>query len=388
MGGNDLAPAMPWRGLVVALVIIALLVASLALLAGSGKKQLPEPFGLASTGLVAFEMGGDIVAALPDGSGRRTLIADAGFQFGHQWSPRGDRIAYWSAPSQGDPASLWVANSDGSDRHRVSGAPVPNVSDLASQVSWSPDDERLVFTVGGPEGSLVPSQLYVVNADGTDLHVIGEPTVQRSDPVWSPDGSLIAYIGQPLADPYSTTSTRVISPDGLVDTEVIPAEGGYEIANVDPSWSPDSRSIVVHTGGCCPDDVDTDTDISIARRDAAGNWSPSKLVSGSGSDYLPSFSNSGRQLTFLRLVAAADPPEYVVMVADADGSKVHSVSTEHIPLTTPCYSPDDRFIRVVGLGQGADSHIRLFPLDGSPPTDIPAPGAGTSAGCHMQRIAP
>ena len=216
-GGNDLAPAMPWRGLVVALVIIALLVASLALLAGSGKKQLPEPFGLASTGLVAFEMGGDIVAALPDGSGRRTLIADAGFQFGHQWSPRGDRIAYWSAPSQGDPASLWVANGDGSDRHRVSGAPVPNVSDLASQVSWSPDDERLVFTVGGPEGSLVPSQLYVVNADGTDLHVIGEPTVQRSDPVWSPDGSLIAYISQPVADPYSTTSTRVISPDGLSD---------------------------------------------------------------------------------------------------------------------------------------------------------------------------
>ena len=108
---------MPWRGLVVALVIIALLVASLALLAGSGQKQLPEPFGLASTGLVAFEMGGDIVAALPDGSGRRTLIADAGFQFGHQWSPRGDRIAYWSAPSRGSGVPL------GRKRRRLEPAP-------------------------------------------------------------------------------------------------------------------------------------------------------------------------------------------------------------------------------------------------------------------------
>ncbi len=57
-GGTDLAPAIPWRGLVVALVILALLVAGLALLVGSSEKQLAPPFGLASTGLVAFEMRG------------------------------------------------------------------------------------------------------------------------------------------------------------------------------------------------------------------------------------------------------------------------------------------------------------------------------------------
>ena len=116
-GGSDLAPAMPWRGLVVALVIIALLVASLALLAGSGKKQLPEPFGLAATGLVAFEMGGDIVATLPDGSGRRTLIADAGFQFGHVWSHRGDRLPIGPLRTRGSGVPV------GRERRRLGPAP-------------------------------------------------------------------------------------------------------------------------------------------------------------------------------------------------------------------------------------------------------------------------
>ncbi len=45
-------------------------------------------------------------------------------------------FAYWSAtPSQADPASLWVADRDGSNRHRVSGGPdLRTVADLASQV--------------------------------------------------------------------------------------------------------------------------------------------------------------------------------------------------------------------------------------------------------------
>ena len=184
-GGSDLAPAMPWRGLVVALVIIALLVASLALLAGSGKKPLPEPFGLAATGLVAFEMGGDIVATLPDGSGRRTLIADAGFQFGHQWSPRGDRIAYWSAPSQGD-----LGVPVGRKRRRLGPAPRLRRAGPRCLRPGIPGELVTGRRAPGlhrrrPEGP-VPSQLYVVNETGRTSTSSASPSFNATIPSGRP----------------------------------------------------------------------------------------------------------------------------------------------------------------------------------------------------------
>ena len=135
-------------------------------------------------------------------------------------------------------------------------------------MSWSPDDRRLAFSSDAGD-------LYVVNADGSDLHRIGDATHQRIGPVWSPDGTLIAYTGQPLGDPSSQTSSWVIAPDGTGDTEVIPAEGGWEIANVNPSWSPDGRSLLVHTGGSSEG---ADVDISIAQRGADGTWSHRVIV--------------------------------------------------------------------------------------------------------------
>ena len=92
-----LGPRIPWRVLAVALIIIALLVASVVVLTGAASRQFAPPFGLARTGLVAFVTEGDLVATRPDGTGRRTLIAGDGVQWGLIWSHRGDRFAYWSA---------------------------------------------------------------------------------------------------------------------------------------------------------------------------------------------------------------------------------------------------------------------------------------------------
>jgi hypothetical protein len=369
-GASVFGPRLPLRGLAVALIIIALLVASLALLAGSARKRLPEPFGLAATGLVAYVSGDDIVATMPDGTGRRALITGDGAQWGLTWSHRGDRFAYWSAtPTSADPASLWVADGDGSNRQRVTDEPVPDVADTLPSVSWSPDDGQLAFSNAGV--------LFVVNADGSGLHPVGRHDHTRAGPVWSPDGMLIAYTGQPLDDPYITTSLWVITPDGLTDRLVIPAEGGNEIgANSNPSWSGDSRSLIAHTGGGT-----LPNSISIARRDVAGKWSHQYIVSGATWNYMPALSTSGTRFTFLRAVEGADD-EFVVMVADADGSNVHPLSGRHVGLATPCWSPDDRFVRAA-----ADGAIVLLPLDGSAPVDIPT-GDVPSVGCQMQRLAP
>jgi Tol biopolymer transport system component len=365
--------AAPYLALL-ALLLIGLII---ALAVAGGQRRLPAPFGLAATGLVAFESGGDILVANADGSGRRPLVATSGAQWSPTFSRRGDRIAYWSAPNLGDPASLFVADADGSNARLLTGEQRFSVPDALPALSWSPDDRRLTVSSDG--------DLYVVNADGTDVQRIGKPTHQRSGPVWSPDGALIAYTGQPLGDPYSTTSSWVITPDGATDTEVIPAEGGWEIANVNPSWSPDSRSLLVHAGGAFDGD---DTNISIAQRDAAGMWTHRAIVAGPTWDYHPSWSNSGTQFSFIRLVEGSNAEQLQLMVADADGSNVRRVSTVAPRFNAQCWSPDDRFIRSFAPYEDpAKRTMLLFPLDGSAIVEIPAPGEMSMGVCSTQRLA-
>jgi hypothetical protein len=370
--------AVPRAAPYLALLAILLVGLIVALAVAGGQRRLPAPFGLAATGLVAFESGGDIVVANPDGSGRRPLVATQGTQWSPIFSRRGDRIAYWSAPQTDHPASLYVADADGSDAHLVTGEQTFLVTDALPSMSWSADDRQLAFSAD-------PGVLYVLNADGTDLHPVGTPDRKRNGPVWSPDGTRIAYTRQPLGDPYDLNSSGVIKTDGQ-DDEVIPAGGGWEIANVNPSWSPDGRSFLVHTEGFYQG---ADTDISIAERDAAGKWSHRKIVDGPTWDFHPSWSNSGTHFSFIRLVEGSNPEKLELMVADADGSNVRPVSSVEIGFAAQCWAPDDRFIRAAApVDTGADRTILLIPLDGAPPVEIPTPGDASKGVCQTQRLAP
>ena len=96
-------------------------------------------------------------------------------QWGLIWSHRGDRFAYWSAtPAKTDPASLWVAVRDGSNPHLVAGDLTSEQADVFPGISWSPDDQQLAFADA--------SVLYVVNADGTGLHPIGDHPTNEAPP--------------------------------------------------------------------------------------------------------------------------------------------------------------------------------------------------------------
>jgi Tol biopolymer transport system component len=53
-------------------------------------------------------------------------------------------------------------------------------------VSYSPDGSRIAFTA--------LNRLYVMDADGDDPEMIGDENANHAYPVWSPDGSEIAYV--------------------------------------------------------------------------------------------------------------------------------------------------------------------------------------------------
>lgn len=106
--------------------------------------------------------------------------------------------------------------------------------------AWSPDGQRLVFDENqNLEFDTVPAYLYIINADGTNRTQIVAPDgpVEGDFPVWSPDGSRIAW-------KYGC-AIMTIHPDGSGKVKVF--ESNPEMCVLRPMWSPDSQRFAFAT---------------------------------------------------------------------------------------------------------------------------------------------
>jgi len=101
------------------------------------------------------------------------------------WSPDGKRIAY-SAFSDGHNSTLYIA--DLKDNHTGSGRALTEPALEAHSPVWSADGTHIAFA-GLWKGT---QQIFAINADGTGLIQVSRKNDQFcSHPSWSPDGTLI-----------------------------------------------------------------------------------------------------------------------------------------------------------------------------------------------------
>jgi TolB protein len=139
------------------------------------------------------------------------------------WSPDGSKIAFVSNRSAWADTELYVMNADGSD-------PVKLTDDTLDDYmpSWSPDSQKIAFTKsqGAP--------IQIINRDGTNL-VSVSALAFSSWPAWSPDGSRLAFIQFDTVSPFR----------GIVFTANIDGTNKIKVTNSlngarSPSWAPSS----------------------------------------------------------------------------------------------------------------------------------------------------
>ncbi len=125
---------------------------------------------------------------------------------------------------------LWIARSDGSDPHKISGLP-----DVAA-ISWSPNSDLLAVGGGSTPG------IYLVNTSGSTHEIPG--TSHASKFVWSPDGTEIAYSGWYKYGGLRTVPVSGGSPVLWESTYNIPQYPNSSNPTIPAAWLPNGQGLL------------------------------------------------------------------------------------------------------------------------------------------------
>ena len=129
---------------------------------------------------------------------------------------------------------LYVMNDDGSNQTNLTNVLAPDVEPV-----WSPDGSKIAFVSDRD----LPSEIYVMNADGSNITRLTNNFKSDRDPSWPPDGTKIVYV----SDPDNVISLVDVN---MYEIFVMNANGSNPVwltdndrYESDPAWSPDGTKI-------------------------------------------------------------------------------------------------------------------------------------------------
>ncbi len=144
-----------------------------------------------------------------DGSGITKLL---NISVEAHWSPDGTKIMYVKADKNLKDSDIYLIDANGENKINLT-----NNSDYyySTSPSWSPDGTKIVYILNDINHPLdLKTELYVINADGTNKNKITNNKYIKNDPDWSPDNKYIIF----CAVQDNSLSIYAIKPDGTDQT--------------------------------------------------------------------------------------------------------------------------------------------------------------------------
>ena len=240
------------------------------------------------------------------------------------WSPDGLRIAFYS--DRDGNSEIYVMDADGSNQRRL--------TDTAADEgypSWSPDGKTIAFD-SDRDGNF---EIYVMNADGTVPRRLTSSPARDVSASWSPDGKQIAFM-----------SDR----DGGFDVYVMNADGSNPARRTTtgtawfPVWSPDGTKLAFHVG----------RDVHVTQPDGS---QLTRLTTDPDNGMYPSWSADGSKIAFMSWRTGRTE----LFVMNADGTDQKKLMTmERGDAIDPRWSPDGSKIAFVHLPEGMSGAARAI----------------------------
>lgn len=231
------------------------------------------------------------------------------------------------ASTKDNTTQIYLVNADGSNLRALT-----NELNGACQPSWSPDGKKLVFVspCSGKNDQYPRSSLFIFDLDTKQTTSLAAVPVGSFEPAWSPDGTKIAYAS--FSKNYLAIYTIALA-DNTITPLTTPSS---TLQSRQPAWSRDGMQIVYM--------VKRSSLLRIWTMAADGSNQAQLYRNGGGSsDYLPVWSPDNTSILFSESNSeVSSPASLMKFILNSD--PLPQILPVSIPVVDIDFSPDGNWI--------------------------------------------